>query len=121
MKNILCPCGSGKKYKKCCFVYHKGKYPNDAISLMKSRYSAFAVGDIRYIIDTSTFQNDFEDLKDFCDSCEFRKLDILDYGNDSVTFKATIFCNNIDNSFVEISSFVKVDGKWKYDSGKIIG
>ena len=66
--NNPCPCGSGKKYKKCCQIYHKGKIAKSALELMKSRYSAFAVGDIDYIIKTSTFQKDFDDLKSFSTS-----------------------------------------------------
>jgi len=112
--NTLCPCGSGKKYKKCCGVFHKGSYPKDCVTLMKSRYSAFAIGKIDYIIKTSTNQNDYDDLKNFSDSCDFKKLEIVDYSEDTVTFKATIFCDGIDNSFVEKSKFRKIDGKWKY-------
>ncbi len=118
--NSTCPCGSGKKYKKCCQIYHKGAYPKDVLTLMKSRYSAFAIGDIKYIIKTSTFQKDYEELKVFSDSCEFKKLEILEVGEDFVTFRATIFCKGVDNSFTEKSKFIKIDGKWKYDSGEII-
>ncbi len=46
-----------KSHKKCCGVFHKGAYPKDPLTLMKSRYSAFAVGDIKSsFIKTSTFQ-----------------------------------------------------------------
>jgi len=117
--NNPCPCGSGKKYKKCCQIFHKGSYPKDVLTLMKSRYSAFAVGDVKYIIKTATNQNDYDDLKSFSDSCEFKKLEILEYSDDTVTFKATIFCDKVDNSFTEKSKFIKVDGFWKYDSGEI--
>ena len=118
--NSPCPCGSGKKYKKCCGIFHKGAYPKDVLSLMKSRYSAFAVGKIDYIIKTSTFQNDYEDLKAFSSSCEFKKLEILESGEDFVTFRATIFCGSEDASFSEKSFFTKVDGKWKYERGEML-
>ncbi|MEO1928617.1 MAG: SEC-C metal-binding domain-containing protein [Nautiliaceae bacterium] len=43
-KNSKCPCGSGKKYKECCFKWHKlGTAPN-ALLLMKNRFSAYAIG-----------------------------------------------------------------------------
>ncbi len=116
--NSACPCGSGKKYKKCCMSFHKGAIPKDALTLMKSRYSAFAVGDIKYIIKTSIFQKDFDDLKIFSDSCEFKKLEILEFLNGKneafVTFKATVFCNQKNNSFREKSRFVKIDNRWFY-------
>jgi len=118
--NNPCPCGSGKKYKKCCQVFHKGKIAKTAITLMKSRYSAFAVGEIDYIIKTSTFQKDYSDLKNFSKACEFKKLEILDYNKDTVTFKAIIFCNGEDASFSEKSYFIFKDGRWYYDRGEEI-
>jgi SEC-C motif-containing protein len=119
-QNAPCPCGSRKKYKKCCKIFHSGLYPKDVLTLMKSRYSAFAVGEIDYIIKTSINQRDYKELKAFSNICDFKRLDILDYGEDFVTFRATIFCNGEDNSFTERSRFILVDGKWKYNSGDII-
>ena len=43
--NSPCPCGSGGKYKKCCQKYHKGALAKDALTLMKSRYSAYALNE----------------------------------------------------------------------------
>ncbi len=80
----------------------------------------FPVGEIDYIIKTSINQRDYKELKAFSNICDFRRLDILDYGEDFVTFRATIFCNGEDNSFTERSRFILVDGKWKYNSGDII-
>jgi len=122
--NTPCPCGSLKKYKKCCMPFHKGAKPKDALSLMKSRYSAFVAGEINYIIKTSTFQKDFEDLKAFSDGCEFKKLEILEFvdgeSGASVTFRAELFCDGVDNSFSEKSIFIKKDGMWLYESGEIL-
>ena len=117
--NNLCPCGSGKKYKKCCQIYHKGKIAKSALELMKSRYSAFVVGDIDYIIKTSTFQKDYDDLKSFSQNCEFKKLEILEYTQNTVTFKATIICNEQDASFIEKSFFIQRNNRWYYDKGEI--
>ena len=122
--NSLCPCGSKVKYKKCCKKYHDGVKAKDALNLMKSRYSAFAVGKIDYIIKTSTFQKDYEDLKAFSESCEFKKLEILEFidGEEEafVTFRASIICNGNDASFAEKSRFIKEDGVWLYESGEIL-
>lgn len=122
--NYPCPCGSKIKYKKCCGIYHKGAIASNALLLMKSRFSAFAIGKIEYIIKTSTFQDDFDDLKAFSDSCDFKALEILKFQdglNEAfVTFKATIFCDDEDNSFCEKSRFIKKDNKWYYESGEIL-
>ena len=116
--NSLCPCDSSKKYKKCCQPFHKGKNPSNALLLMKSRYSAFAVGDINYIIKTSTFQKDFDDLKSFSDNCQFHNLKILEFVENKneayVTFEANITCENEDHSFIEKSKFNYIDAKWFY-------
>jgi len=120
--NAPCPCGSAKKYKKCCQAFHKGGVAKDALTLMKSRYSAFALGQIAYIIKTSTFQKDFDDLASFSRECEFQKLDIIEFSDGDevayVTFRATLFCSGVDSSFVEKSRFIKVDGKWLYEGAE---
>jgi len=122
--NSLCPCGSSKKYKKCCAIFHKGKNALSALELMKSRFSAFAIGEIDYIIKTATNQNDYNDLESFSKECDFKKLEILEFIDSQtkayVTFKATIFCNNHDNSFIEKSTFIKKDDRWLYESGEFI-
>jgi len=52
-KNTKCPCGSGKKYKDCCFRWHKITNAPNALLLMKSRFTAYAVGNAEYIIKTT--------------------------------------------------------------------
>ena len=50
-----CPCSSGLQYDACCGPFHKkSQPPPDAISLIRSRYSAYALGNIEYIIDTTS-------------------------------------------------------------------
>lgn len=50
---MMCPCGSNQTYETCCQLYHLGLVAADAQTLMRSRYSAFVVGDIDYIIKTT--------------------------------------------------------------------
>jgi SEC-C motif-containing protein len=121
--NALCPCGTKLKYKKCCRPLHKGAVAKDALQLMRSRYSAFALGEIAYIIKTSTFQKDFEDLLSFSQECEFTQLKIIEFINSDevsyVTFEATLFCNGIDSSFREKSRFIKDKNRWLYEGAEI--
>jgi SEC-C motif-containing protein len=100
--------------------YHKNTNAPDAISLMRSRFCAFSISNIQYIIKTSTHQNDYNDLEEFSKNCKFKKLDILEYDTNYVIFKAHIFCDGVDNTFVEKSFFIKKEGKWLYDRGDII-
>ncbi len=123
--NDKCPCGSGKKYKKCCQVFHKGANPKDALTLMKSRYSAFFVGDSKYIKKTTHksspyFHEDIKDIEKFCKSEEFLGLEIVEFidGEDEafVTFKARLSSGVL----FEKSRFVKEDGVWFYVSGEFL-
>ena len=52
MTSEPCPCGAGA-YEDCCGRYHRGEAgAPTAEALMRSRYSAFAVGDVGYLRDT---------------------------------------------------------------------
>lgn len=131
--NNPCPCGSLKKYKKCCKPFHNGIYPNSAVELMKSRFCAYAINNVEYIIsttyntnkdftsDTKTWSNS---ILDFCEYTEFIKVDILEEINGKeesfVTFKAHLFQDKIDSSFIEKSRFIKEKGKWFYVDGSFI-
>ncbi|WP_460369781.1 YchJ family protein [Actinocorallia lasiicapitis] len=47
-----CPCGLGGGYAACCGRYHRGEPAPTAEALMRSRYTAFAVGDAGYLLHT---------------------------------------------------------------------
>jgi len=131
--NAPCPCGSHLKYKKCCKVFHNGAHPKTALLLMKSRYSAFVAGDYHYIMRTTHPENSDHttDIKmweisilEFCNKTEFKSLTILESHleeeTSTVTFKACLFQNSQDISFVEKSLFYKVNNQWLYHSGEFI-
>lgn len=132
--NDSCPCGSLKKYKKCCKQFHdKISIPKYALELMKSRYSAYAVSNSNYIINTTHQNNpDYttdtaswnEDILLFCKHTKFEKLEILDFIDDEnesfVTFKATLIQDKKDVSFIEKSRFLKVNDKWFYVDGEFL-
>jgi SEC-C motif-containing protein len=44
-----CPCGSRHDYATCCGRYHAGEAAPDAEALMRSRYSAYVMGDAGYL------------------------------------------------------------------------
>lgn len=127
--NAPCPCHSGKKYKKCCQVYHDGANPSNALELMRSRYSAFALGLAGYIIasthpDNTEYTNDTKEwergITEFCDNATFTGLEIIEFvGGENeafVTFKAILG----DVQFIEKSRFLRVDSKWLYESGEFV-
>ena len=47
-----CPCGSGRTYAQCCEPLHDGAPAPTAQALMRSRYTAFVVGDEDYLFRT---------------------------------------------------------------------
>ena len=47
-----CPCGSGRTYAQCCEPLHDGAPAPTAEALMRSRYTAFVVGDEDYLFRT---------------------------------------------------------------------
>ena len=55
MENLeLCPCGSEKKFSECCEPLIKGvKIAETAESLMRSRYAAYTLQNIDYILATT--------------------------------------------------------------------
>jgi SEC-C motif-containing protein len=47
-----CPCGSGEAFARCCAPWHRGQPAPTAEALMRSRYSAYVVGDEPYLLAT---------------------------------------------------------------------
>lgn len=127
-----CPCYSGKDYQECCQPFHQGKLPSTALELMRSRYSAYAMGLCQYLIDTThpehpNYKKDpkrwIKDIQIFSTKTTFDNLEILEFidGQDVayVTFKASLHQGAHDASFTEKSLFHKVNGKWLYLSGEV--
>lgn len=48
-----CPCGSGNSLAQCCGRYHAGTPAPSAQNLMRSRYSAYVLGLVDYLIATT--------------------------------------------------------------------
>jgi SEC-C motif-containing protein len=122
--NDKCPCGSGIKYKKCCKLYHDGKVPKNALILMKSRYSAYALNNAKYIQKTSLNQDDLQSIQEFTKQTTFQNLEIIEFidGTEKayVTFRATLFSNDKDTSFTEKSAFIKDNNRWLYIDGELL-
>jgi SEC-C motif domain protein len=130
---ILCPCDTGKLYSECCKIFHKGAYSVNALLLMRSRYSAYALSLPQYIIQTThpmnpSYQQEhkqwFQEILYFCQNTTFQKLEILDFidGNQEayVTFNAHLIQNNLKRNLIEKSFFEKIDRQWLYRDGQFI-
>ncbi|HEX2582783.1 MAG TPA: peptide deformylase, partial [Chlamydiales bacterium] len=127
-----CLCRSGKDYEACCRPFHGGKNPDTALQLMRSRYTAYALGLPDYIIKTThpanpQFCHETEEwaqkISAFSSSTEFKDLEVLEFQESgsfsTVTFVAHLLQGEKDVSFTEKSYFEKVKGKWLYRSGQL--
>lgn len=52
MKDLSCPCGEQLSLQACCGRYHQGAIAPSPEALMRSRYSAFALGLSDYLLAT---------------------------------------------------------------------
>lgn len=124
--NTPCPCHSGKKYKQCCQAYHKGILPSNALKLMRSRYSAYSLACIEYIIATTHPNNpdatialaDWQQgITDFANSTQFLGLTILEFIDGEEEAYVTFEARFNHGSMKEKSRFLKIGEQWLYESG----
>jgi SEC-C motif-containing protein len=117
-----CPCGSGEAFAACCGPLHAGtaKAPT-AEALMRSRYSAFAVGDEAYLLRTWHPATRPDRLGLAADDRRFTGLEILDTSGGSllhtqgtVRFRADYIDAEGPGSQTENSTFERIGGDWYY-------
>lgn len=136
-----CPCDSGLLYASCCAPYHQTpKTPAPTpVALMRSRYSAYALGLVDYLMQTihrdhPQFRKNTaawrEELLTYCRDTRFVGLRVL-ASSDAVAsdtdgwvqFEATLCQEASDGEDVtlvlaETSRFVKLGQRWLYYSGE---
>ena len=118
----LCPCGSGKLYEACCEPYHLAKNAPTAEALMRSRYSAYALGLVSYIIktthnsDSQRYDEGWEkSIEEFCKNEHFLGLEIESESENYVTFHAKLGSGILH----EKSEFIYEDNMWFYKKGEV--
>lgn len=125
-----CPCGSGLDLNDCCAPLHYGRPAPTALALMRSRYTAFATGNVDYLEKTCSpeMRADFnrEDMKRDAETAKWLGLKILrtlgggendDTGQ--VEFVASYKYNGRAHSQHELSDFRRIDGAWVF-SGSVL-
>ncbi|NGX61905.1 MAG: hypothetical protein K940chlam9_01396 [Chlamydiae bacterium] len=128
----MCPCHSGKIYQECCAPYHQGEIPPTALLLMRSRYSAYALGNSDYILATTHPEHPDashphemrkEQIQAFSTHTQFTGLDILSTEEEPpyayVTFRVHLKQEGRDVSFTERSQFGRHHERWLYRQGEI--
>lgn len=124
-----CPCGSGKALDACCGPYVNGTAPAPtAEALMRSRFTAYALGDVAYLHATlsKAEQGDEEMSADDIKSTQWQRLEIraTEAGLEAddrgmVEFVAHYKTGGTQHAHHERSTFCREDGRWVYESGII--
>lgn len=126
---MLCPCGSLKNQAECCDLLLKGEREAETPEeLMRSRYTAFVVGNMDYIIETTDpqtrMQFDMKANEEWSKNSKFLKLEVLSSSQDgnkgTVEFKATFQTDGQEPQVHhEFSKFRKQAGTWYFREGKV--
>lgn len=129
----LCPCDSELEYAECCGRFHDtDAHPETCEELMRARYSAFVKNKIDFVASTHTPDTedfDIAEAQEWAINSNWKLLEIVDTDKGgpqddtgTVEFKA-YYSDKNDEHYIhhEFSSFKKVDEKWLYAEGKLIG
>lgn len=120
-----CPCGTGLVLGECCGPLLDGRPAPTAETLMRSRFTAFAVGDAAYLRATWRASTRPRDLV-LDDDVEWRSLEIRatsaggpfdDAG--VVEFVARYRQGGVRGALHETSRFVREGGRWSYVDGTL--
>jgi SEC-C motif domain protein len=120
MEGLDCPCGLGEDYGACCGRFHGGAAAPTAELLMRSRYSAFAVGDAAYLL--RTWHSSTRPRKLELDpACRWTRLAVLEtrggglFDTDgTVSFRAVYVVDGRRGVLDETSRFVREAKRWVY-------
>ncbi|WP_439859218.1 YchJ family protein [Pseudomonas sp. MBLB4136] len=118
-----CPCGSGDLLNACCGRYHAGTPAPSAESLMRSRYSAYVLGQVDYLLATTlpAQQSGLDreairtwSLQSTWLGLEVEQSEVLGGQPEHafVTFTARWHDDAGEHSHRERSAFVQHDGQW---------
>ena len=114
-----CPCGSGELYASCCGHYHQGAIAATPEQLMRSRYSAFALGLTEYLL--QTWHPTTQPQLDLADNPTWLKLEILSSWQRNnkgfVHFRAYYQVGSELGVLEEASDFVLENQRWYYVQG----
>ncbi len=128
----LCPCGSEISYAECCEPLIKRVLQADtAERLMRSRYSAYVKAEIDYLYDTTHPAHrqdyDHEGTRKWAESSTWLGLEIIESrggaqeSSGEVEFIARFSEDDSEHVHHELGKFKKLDGRWYFTDGKIVG
>ncbi|WP_353829092.1 YchJ family protein [Agromyces sp. SYSU T0242] len=114
-----CPCLSGQSYGECCAPLLGGAEAPTAVQLMRSRYTAFVVGDAEYLLATWHPSTRPDDL-DLDPDVRWRSLEVIrterggPLDREGVVEFAARYAHGAERGVQrEVSRFVR-DDRWRY-------
>jgi SEC-C motif-containing protein len=117
---LRCPCSSGETYDACCGPLHRGEAEAPtAERLMRSRFSAFALGDETYLLRSWHPSTRPVEL-DLDSGMHWYRLDILrtdrggPFDRDGVVHFRAYYKGADAGMQEEVSRFVREGGSWFY-------
>ena len=126
-----CPCGSGKTYADCCGAYIDGRArPPTAEALMRSRYSAYVMKEIDYLVRTTApaERTDGSGSREWAEKADWQGFELIrteggreDDRAGTVEFVARYTMDGVEHQHHEISRFRKIEGRWYFQRGKVVG
>lgn len=115
-----CPCGSGNAYAECCAPYIGGAPAPTPETLMRSRYTAFCLGQVSYLQATWAEEHRPAQL-DMPSGLRWVGLQVVSSRTDGeegeVSFRATFRDQGEWQQLREQSRFVRREGRWYYLDG----
>lgn len=124
LRQPACPCG-GQAYATCCAPLHEGAPAPTAEALMRSRYSAYALGLAPYLLATWAPETRPDDLDLVTPpQAQWIGLQVLSHQSEGeaalVGFVARYKLNGRAHRLHENSRFRRdADGRWLYIDGEI--
>lgn len=128
---MTCPCGSNKPFAFCCEPAIEGHKPaRTAEALMRSRYTAFALGAVDYLINTTAEEHrnpdDAELISEQIKVTTWIGLKIIsteqgrhDDERGTVEFVARFETDEEIGELCEKSNFRQEGGHWYYVDGEV--
>jgi SEC-C motif-containing protein len=128
---MSCPCGTGRPFEACCGPYLAGALPPTAEALMRSRYTAYARGEVDYVFgshDPATRKDiDEAAVAKWSRESQWLGLEVraterggVDDDEGTVEFVARWRDNAGEQRHHERSLFRRVDGRWFYVDGQMV-
>lgn len=125
-----CPCGSDRNLDLCCGPIIEGTAAPTAEALMRSRYTAFALGETGYLVDTlsADLRGDFDPIEAESTARDAKWLGlevraVSDGGEDddsgSVEFVARFSLGGQRRVHHELAEFRREEGRWMCVGGEM--